>query len=128
MDDRGDRSPPGAGADNGGDMESEPDSPLVIEIVESGGDWGALAPVEPLLAAAAAAIAARVDLGPRPATVAVVLGSDTEVRCLNRHWRERDEPTNVLSFSAPQRFAVPDGRRFLGDVVLAAETICREAA
>src|SRR5262245_48234501 len=107
MDDRGDRSPPGSGADNGGDMEPEPDSPLAIEIVESGGDWGALAPLEPLLAAAAAAMAARVDLGPRLAAVAVVLASDTEVRRLNRLWRGRDESTNVLSFSAPQRFAPP---------------------
>jgi probable rRNA maturation factor len=54
------------------------------------------------------------------AEVSLVLSDDGEVRQLNRRWRGRDAPTNVLSF--------PTGEtRMLGDVVLAFETVVREA-
>ena len=46
---------------------------------------------------------------------------DAAIRALNRDWRGKDKPTNVLSFPA----AAPRGRRrraMLGDIVLAYET------
>jgi probable rRNA maturation factor len=48
------------------------------------------------------------------------------VQDLNRRWRGLDKPTNVLSFpaSAPRS---SDGIRALGDLVLAWETVAREA-
>lgn len=57
--------------------------------------------------------------------VTLVLGNDAEVRALNRDYRKKDKPTNVLSF--------PDGVAYggfisLGDIILAFETIEREAA
>jgi probable rRNA maturation factor len=42
---------------------------------------------------------------------------------LNRKWRAKNRPTNVLSFPARRR----PGERFLGDVILAAGVIKREA-
>ncbi len=49
------------------------------------------------------------------------------VRALNRRWRGRDTPTNVLSFASGE--AASAGRPLLlGDVVLAYETVAREAA
>jgi len=58
--------------------------------------------------------------------VSVVLTDDARMRALNRAWRGKDAPTNVLSFPAPED---PHQEvRFLGDVVLAFETIKREAA
>lgn len=73
-------------------------------------------------AAVAAVAMAAPDL-PAECEVAVVLTSDDEVRGLNRDWRDRDRPTNVLSFP----LVAPGASGPLGDVVLAAETVQREA-
>lgn len=50
-----------------------------------------------------------------------MLTDDDEVRQLNARWRGQDKPTNVLSFPAGDAV-------LLGDVVLAFETVEREAA
>lgn len=59
--------------------------------------------------------------------------SDEEVHALNKEWRERDKPTNVLSFPMMERSELlalaPDGPpEMLGDLALAHETCVREAA
>jgi probable rRNA maturation factor len=59
------------------------------------------------------------------AEVSLLLADDAFVRGLNARWRGQDRPTNVLSFPAPAT-GVP-GPRPLGDVVLACETVAREA-
>lgn len=56
--------------------------------------------------------------------VAVALSSDEHVQALNKQFRGKNKPTNVLSF--------PDGQKIghitqLGDIILAFETIAREA-
>jgi probable rRNA maturation factor len=48
-----------------------------------------------------------------------------EGRRVNRQFRRRDRPTNVLSFNATVRAA--DGRRLLGDLVVCAPVVAREA-
>ena len=60
--------------------------------------------------------------------VSVVLADDAAIRGLNRTWRHRDKPTNVLSF--PAHIGADDraGPRFLGDIVLAYQTLAREAS
>lgn len=58
-------------------------------------------------------------LGRTRGSVTVVLADDDTVRDLNRTFRGSDKPTNVLSFKG-------EGRE-LGDVVLAYETVKREA-
>jgi probable rRNA maturation factor len=63
--------------------------------------------------------------------LSVSLADDATVRAANRNWRAKDKPTNVLSFPA----VVPDkvagapftGPVFLGDVILALETVETEA-
>jgi probable rRNA maturation factor len=58
--------------------------------------------------------------------VGVILTDDAEQRRLNRDYRGKDAPTNVLSF--PIGDAPPGGGPvLLGDVVLAFETVVREA-
>jgi probable rRNA maturation factor len=58
--------------------------------------------------------------------LSLVFTDDAHVRRLNRDFRKKDSPTNVLSFPAP---AGAGGRLgpILGDVVLAHETVFREA-
>ena len=72
-------------------------------------------------AARAALRAAEADT---PVAVTVVLADDALVRSLNGTYRGKDKATNVLSFSLPQDLA---GERLLGDVVLARQTVAREA-
>ena len=53
-----------------------------------------------------------------------LLSDDASIRELNARWRGMDKPTNVLSFPATG----PGAELLLGDVVLAFETVSREAA
>ncbi|MFZ2870878.1 MAG: rRNA maturation RNase YbeY [Zavarzinia sp.] len=66
-----------------------------------------------------------------PVEIAITLSDDAEVRVLNRDWRGKDKPTNVLSFpgleGAMAALLPPDAPRPLGDVILALETCRREA-
>jgi probable rRNA maturation factor len=65
--------------------------------------------------------------------LAIVLTDDSAIRALNRDWRGKDQPTNVLSFPAKapshsRRTGERRGRvRLLGDIVIAYETMAREA-
>jgi len=56
--------------------------------------------------------------------VAIVLTDDAAVHTLNRTWRGIDAPTNVLSFPAKSSPGIPAR---LGDIVIAYETVVREA-
>lgn len=62
--------------------------------------------------------------------VGVILTDDAEQRRLNRTYRGKDAPTNVLSFPIADPTAPPPAGApiLLGDVVLAFETVAREAA
>ncbi|MFG6281438.1 rRNA maturation RNase YbeY [Sphingomonas sp. S6] len=97
-------------------------------------DWDALA-----VRAARAAIerTPHGELLTTPATVeiSVRLTSDDEVQALNRQYRQKDKPTNVLSFPMVQPDLIDtvsqnsdDGELLLGDIVLAHGVCEREAA
>ncbi len=65
-------------------------------------------------------------------SVSVLFSDDTEVHELNKQWRGKDQPTNVLSFPMLARADLialpPDGPpELLGDLALAYETCAREA-
>ncbi len=113
-------------------MNSDPDPrPIVaIDLVEPSPHWRyRLSDVDHLcIAAAQAALAAAGTELEVPAELCVVLGDDALVHGLNRQWRGKDRPTNVLSFSALDDVAPPGAPRLLGDVVLAFETVAAEAA
>lgn len=105
---------------------------LDIDITRSGG-W--TADDEPSVRAAAAAAIAGADLDdcdddeepPSSYALSVLLTDDDTVQKLNRDWRGKDSPTNVLSFPAEMP-AIPGEPDFLGDIALARETCEREAA
>jgi probable rRNA maturation factor len=59
------------------------------------------------------------------AELSIVLSDDAEQQALNRDWRGIDKPTNVLSFPQIEPFAEVSG--LLGDIILARETLEREA-
>jgi probable rRNA maturation factor len=66
---------------------------------------------------------------PPPCELSLVFTDDAHIQVLNAEWRGKDKPTNVLSFPA---FPPEKGRTrlppMLGDIVLAFETVQREAA
>ncbi len=71
---------------------------------------------------AAAALDGRI----READLGIRLVDDREGRSLNRHYRGKDYPTNVLSFPAD----LPEGVKLplLGDLIICAPVVAREAA
>ncbi|MFP5226102.1 MAG: rRNA maturation RNase YbeY [Acidobacteriota bacterium] len=58
-------------------------------------------------------------------SVSVLLAGDAEIRRLNREFRRKDRPTDVLSFPAPEP---PTGHaRAAGDLAVSVETAARQA-
>ncbi len=91
------------------------------------GDWETLS----TRAAEAAGEVETALANPRLMT-SILFTSDDEVHALNREWRDRDKPTNVLSFPMLERGEVlglePEGPPvMLGDIALAHGTCAREA-
>jgi probable rRNA maturation factor len=129
--------------------DPEPSGRLAVTILDEAGDWGAFASrEEAILRVAAALVRHPACAAVHGAEACVVLANDAMVRSLNRDYRGKDAPTNVLSFpfQAPPGAGSPDDvdddvddepagdgpaaepePRQLGDVVLAVETVAREA-
>lgn len=96
-----------------------------IAVVIADPAWKKACPAAPALVRRAARAALKEASGPVEAAIA--LGSDALIRPLNRRYRRKDKPTNVLSFPAPHTHTDAEQPRNLGDVVLALETIRAEA-
>ncbi len=111
---------------------------LVVETTVAAPGWGGATDWDAL---ASRACAAALDQTPHAGLeragyaveVAVRLADDAEVRVLNRQYRGKDQPTNVLSFPMVQADLIEglaagdDGETLLGDIVLAVETVVAEA-
>ena len=82
-----------------------------------------------------AVLAAAKAASTAPAELAIVLSNDSTIQALNRDWRGKDTPTNVLSFPAAPDLPVRSQRRgkspgwspYIGDIVIAYQTTAREA-
>ena len=113
--------------------DPEPSSFDVVVLQQDEGWRLALRQAESLARRAAlAALAAAPEARRLPGSgaLAVVLADDALLQRLNRDFRGRDRPTNVLSFAnpAPAPGTPPGEPQELGDVVVARETLLREAA
>jgi probable rRNA maturation factor len=100
---------------------------LSIDVTQESPLWQARPETEALVGQAATATLAVARLACRAgAELSVVLTDDAGIAVLNRSWRGKEGPTNVLSFPAapPGRVALSP---MLGDIVFAYETIEREA-
>jgi len=115
-------------------------SPLDISFSLEAGDWeAAVTDVERLVEAAARAAFEAAErpeiLDGAPVEMSLVLADDALVQTLNRDYRDRDKPTNVLSFALLDDLGDTDDVLdrdegmpiLLGDVILAFETVRREA-
>jgi probable rRNA maturation factor len=126
-------------------MTASPAERLDISFSLESGDWETAATdVERLTEAAARAAfeaAEKPEIlgGDTPVEMSLVLADDALVQTLNRDYRDKDKPTNVLSFallddlddtdeSTDDVLARDEGMPILiGDVILAFETVQREA-
>ena len=91
---------------------------MTIEVEVEADDWTRVLPdVEARVRRAAGAALGRIE-----GEVVVLLSDDAAVRDLNARFRDKDKPTNVLSFPAAES-AAPH----LGDVVLAYGVCAAEA-
>jgi probable rRNA maturation factor len=93
-----------------------------VEVLIKSGLWKEPRAVKSLVRRAVEEAAAA--LSTSAAELAIVLTNDSAIRLLNRDWRDTDAATNVLSF--PSRDAGGEAP-FIGDIVLAFETVAREA-
>ena len=93
------------------------------------GDWPSEAVLDGLVERAAAAAFAEIGTTRSGRSeLSVVFSGDAAIRKLNAGWRGKDKPTNVLSFPAFPTSRGGPLPPMLGDIVLAAETVKREAA
>lgn len=83
--------------------------------------WDGLPEAEEIVRRAVGAVVGRDDVTiPADAELSVALADDAMLRRLNREYRSKDKPTNVLSFPAPRG-------PLLGDVIVSYQTLVREA-
>jgi probable rRNA maturation factor len=92
-----------------------------IDVLVESDLWKERVKVKSIVRRAVAQAAAVLSTG---AELAIVLTDDSAIRLLNRDWRGIDAATNVLSFPTKGAGGKPP---LLGDIVLAYETIAREA-
>jgi len=99
---------------------------IALDIMTEAGGWESLEGAEGLAQKAAEAAVAVAGETDEDFEVSVMLTDDAHIRELNRAWRGKDKPTNVLSFPAPEQPGIT-GPRHLGDIALAYETLMRES-
>lgn len=98
----------------------------------TGVDWESLAE-RAVVSAIRHSLYADYETQPVSYEVAVKLTGNSEVQMLNRDYRQKDKPTNVLSFPMVQTDLLEtmantdDGEVLLGDIVLAAGVCTSEA-
>ena len=111
---------------------SDPELDLVLDVEDPRWETALLDPRALLREAVALALAGRWTEA-RPIEIGVKLTDDKAVQALNREWRGRDKPTNVLSFPMGDPDPMPAGETGMampwlaGDIVMAYDTVAAEA-
>ncbi|HEV2558758.1 MAG TPA: rRNA maturation RNase YbeY [Microvirga sp.] len=100
---------------------------FLVDLAVEAGAWGPEDGLETFARRAlGAGFAAASDRPRDEVEISLLLTDDAGIQELNRDWRGKDKPTNVLSFPAPMIPGLP-GPRPLGDIAVAFETVTREA-
>ena len=94
-----------------------------LEITIEDKDWKTIPNLRKLTRQAIKAALAEDDV-----SISVLFTNDAEISEINKQWRGKAKPTNVLSFPVSTETPVPKGEpRPLGDIVMAYGTIFKEA-
>ena len=99
---------------------------MIIDIEIADPAWG---DVDQSVRRAANAALAAVFPDGKTRELSIRLSDNEEVRGLNRDYRDKDKPTNVLSFESEMPdMAWPEGEPYpIGDIIVAYETVRDEA-
>jgi len=101
--------------------------PVLVDVEDDG--WRCVPALDALAERAIAAALAHQNQEADKLEVSLLFTGDGEAARLNREWRNRSYAPNVLSFpAAPSAETVEGGVRPLGDIILAAGVVAREAA
>lgn len=100
--------------------------PVAIDVTVEAGEWPDEAALRDLARPAIEAALAAVPAVAPGSEVSLVFTDDPHIAVLNRTWRDKDGPTNVLSFPGTPAGAARFGP-MLGDIIIARETVEREA-
>lgn len=108
-----------------------PSPGLVLEIVVQDPLWPVTIVQQPFCDKIAAAVGRFVEFDGAERAV-IAFSDDARVQSLNKQYLSKNRPTNVLSFRSPDPVVMGDpdgisGSTFLGDIVLARETVALEA-
>jgi len=95
-----------------------------IDVSLEGGGAAGAGHVADLEAVAAQVLSA---FGLDEAELSIVLCDDAFIHPLNRDWRGKDRPTDVLSFAQREGEEADEDDPVLGDVVISLETAARQA-
>lgn len=99
-----------------------------IDITIEAGAWADEDALREIAAHAVTASMTELDLlSPAHAELSLLFTDDAHVQVLNRDWRGKDKPTNVLSFPAFDTQPGDPLPPMLGDIALAFETVQAEA-
>ncbi len=100
---------------------------MIVSIAVDDGAWDAVPALEELAARAVDVTAAVMGITQENLEVAFLFTDDEAMAALNAKWRGQAHATNVLSF--PAKKVIPPGGEAvaLGDIVLAAGVVAREA-
>lgn len=96
---------------------------LAIDLRVADPRWQALGDVDAFAARVLGRAAAHMKT---TGEIAILMTDDAEMHVLNRQWRGKDKPTDVLSFPSdgPE---IPGQPQYLGDIALGYETSLRDA-
>jgi probable rRNA maturation factor len=111
----------------------------MLEIaIEADGEWDSSTGWDELARSAATAAIAesafpQIGSSERTVELSIRLAGDAEVRALNSEWRDKDKPTNVLSFPMAEvddlaEVSTSGPELMLGDIILARGVCAAEAA
>ena len=108
---------------------------VMLDVLVEDDRWGDL---EPLAVQACAAALAGTGLEPSVFEISLLACDDARIAKLNEDFRQKGQPTNVLSWPSDERGAMADGEMpippqlpmdaELGDIAISYDTCAREAA